>query len=416
MHWLVASLLIALAYLIGSIPFGFLVARWRGINILELGSKNIGATNVGRVLGPRFGMFVFVLDFAKGAGPVALAALLRPHFDDELWSRGFVEVAAGLAAFLGHMFPIYLRFHGGKGVATGAGAVAVLLPIPMVAGFFVWFVVVCASRYVSLASILAVVVLAAVQLGQAAWSDPRTWFCLGGGALVIIRHRANIGRLVAGTESQLRETFLMHQLSKSLHVLALGLWFGASVFFTVVALSLFGSFETLAQQDERKTWFDRPEMYQKKAGDLIDVPKEQGTRAAGYAVGPMFLWYFALQGVCGFIALATALPWPKFAQDSWMHKWRVNLLLIALVTVLIGWPLEQHISALREPRNQTMEAYLQDRADATKAKEMQEARAEFIHWHQGSLLLNFATIVSVTAAMALAGNLPNRSATVAPPS
>jgi hypothetical protein len=193
-------------------------------------------------------------------------------------------------------------------------------------------------------------------------------------------------------------------------VLALGLWFGATVFFTfVVALSLFNTFESLAQEDKRERWFERPEMYEKKPNDVINVPKEQGTRAAGYAVGPIFLWYFALQGLCGFLALATALPWLKFAPESRVHQWRVNLLLAAVALVLVGWPIEQHVSALRVPRNQTMEAYLLDRTSKEKTDEMTDARAEFGRWHLASLLLNFATIACVAGATAMAGNLPNRN-------
>ena len=223
----------------------------RGVDIFAHGSGNIGATNVGRVLGRRFGVLVFVLDFAKGATPVALAILMKPHFAGEFWTDGYVEVAAGLTAFLGHLFPIYLKFHGGKGVATGAGAVFVLVPIPALAALGVWLVVVSASRYVSLASIAAVVVLCAAHLFQPAswsWHEPRTWFCLIAGGLTLARHSSNIVRLLQGTENQLKENVMMHQLRKSLHVLALGLWFGSSVFFSfVVANSLFDSFETLAQ-------------------------------------------------------------------------------------------------------------------------------------------------------------------------
>ena len=248
MHWLVAFLTILAAYLLGAIPFGFLVARMRGVNIFEHGSGNIGATNVGRVLGRRLGILVFALDFAKGAGPVALALALKPHFDDDLWKRGYVEVAAGLTAFLGHLFPIYLKFRGGKGVATGAGAVFVLLPIPALAGLFVWIVILCATRFVSLASIAAVLILCAAHLRQPSswdWTPPRTAFCIVAGGLVLVRHHANIIRLFHGTESQLKETIVMHQLSKSLHVLAMGMWFGMSIFFTfVVAFSLFDTFET----------------------------------------------------------------------------------------------------------------------------------------------------------------------------
>lgn len=197
----------------------------------------------------------------------------------------------------------------------------------------------------------------------------------------------------------------MHQLSKSLHALALGLWFGMSIFFTfVVAFSLFGTFETLAQQEKRETWWPVSPMYSEIGADL-NGPKEQGTRAAGYAVSPMFLWYFALQGLCGFIALATALPFLKHAQEARVHRWRVNLLLAAVALVLIGWPIERQVSDLRIPRNQTVEAYLQDRADETKLSAMKEARAAFGRWHGYSILLNLATILCVTAAMAMAGNL-----------
>src|SRR5260370_24810556 len=102
MPWLVATLTILAAYLIGAIPFGFLVARSCGVNIFEHGSGSIGATNVGRILGRKLGLFVFVLDFAKGAGPVALALALKSQFDDILWSLGYVEVAAVLAASVAH--------------------------------------------------------------------------------------------------------------------------------------------------------------------------------------------------------------------------------------------------------------------------------------------------------------------------
>ena len=413
MPWLLAILTILVAYLIGAIPFGYLVARWQGVNIFEHGSGNIGATNVGRILGRKFGLLVFVLDFAKGAGPVALAMLVKRQFDDEIWSRGYVEVTAAMAAFLGHLFPIYLKFHGGKGVATGAGAVFVLLPIPAFVGLCVWTILICSTRLMSLASIAAVLALVAAYLRQPSawdWTEPRTWFCVVAGGLVIVRHHANIVRLFQGTENQLRETIVMNQLSKSLHVLALGLWFGMTVFFTfVVALSLFNTFETLGQRDQTETWFPRPVMYA-EADENVNGPKEQGTRAAGYAVGPIFLWYFALQGACGFIALATALPLLKKGNESRVHTWRVRLLIVAVVLVLIGWPLEQHVSDLRIPRNLATEAYLHDRTNQANKTAMQEARAEFGRWHLASLIANFATILCVTAAMALAGNLESGTA------
>src|SRR5262249_4008423 len=120
MHLVVLVALTAVpAYLIGSVPFGYLVAKWRGIDIFRYGSGNIGATHVGRVLGKSYGLLVFLLDFLKGAIPVAAARALTPA-DIDLPSQT-LPVTAGIAAFLGHLLPIYLRFRGGKGVATGAG-------------------------------------------------------------------------------------------------------------------------------------------------------------------------------------------------------------------------------------------------------------------------------------------------------
>ncbi len=324
-----------------------------------------------------------------------------------------------MAAFVGHCFPVYLKFHGGKGIATGAGVVLVLLPVPMLIALGVWIVILCAARMVSLASIAAVVVLCAAYLRQPEawdWAEPRTWFCLIAGGLAIARHHENIVRLVKGTENQLKDNLAMHQLTKSLHVLALGLWFGMSIFFSfVVAFALFGGlpagtggFETLAQQKKRESWFPRPEMYTGDE-DGIDGAKEQGTRAAGYVIGPIFTWYFALQGMCGFIALATAMPWLKRAPGSRIHRWRVNLLMAAIALVLVGWWMERKVHELRIPRNQTMEIYLQDRTDEAKRQEMKEARAEFVNWHLGSVFLNLATILCVTGAMALVGNLDSES-------
>src|SRR5262249_47958915 len=180
-----SAVTIVVSYLVGAIPFGFLIARWRGVDIIHAGSGNIGATNVGRVLGRRFGILVFLLDFAKGALPVAAGMWIasRPEFEmSASWGAKALPVGAGLAAFLGHLFPVYLRFHGGKGVATGAGVVAVLLPGPALGAVLTWITVVCASRYVSLASLLAAVVLCVLRLlGPAPFAaDQRilTAFCL----------------------------------------------------------------------------------------------------------------------------------------------------------------------------------------------------------------------------------------------
>src|SRR5215207_9636298 len=113
------------SYFIGAVPFGYLVARLRGVDIFHAGSGNIGATNVGRVLGRKFGLLVFVLDFMKGAGPVLLTGLLPSEAHEVFGLPNALRVGSAVCAFLGHLFPIYLRFRGGKGVATGAGIVFV---------------------------------------------------------------------------------------------------------------------------------------------------------------------------------------------------------------------------------------------------------------------------------------------------
>jgi acyl-phosphate glycerol 3-phosphate acyltransferase len=204
---LLLALLVVLAYLVGSIPFGYLVARARGVDILRQGSGNIGATNVGRVLGRRWGILVFLLDFAKGALPVLLASWLPDPLVPSLPPHT-TSVLVGVAAFLGHLFPLYLGFRGGKGVATGAGVVVVLVPVAALLAVLAWAVVLAASRYMSAASLTGAVVLCIVRLLPffRPWDREEiviTVFCLVGALLVIVRHAANIRRLIQGTENRL---------------------------------------------------------------------------------------------------------------------------------------------------------------------------------------------------------------------
>jgi glycerol-3-phosphate acyltransferase PlsY len=409
---LILLLTIAAAYLVGGIPFGYLIARRRGVDIFQAGSGNIGATNVGRVLGRKFGILVFLLDFAKGALPVAVALQIKQSRADLAEGAPFpgaLEVGAGLAAFLGHLFPVYLKFRGGKGVATGAGVVAVLMPLPAVGAVVTWLATVSATRIVSLGSLAAAAALCVLHIPLTPVPLARenllvTLFCLVAAALIIVKHRANLGRLVKGTENRLQETPTMLRLSKTLHVLAVGLWFGSSVFFSlIVALSLFSTFETLGQSEQRPAWFPRTELFQRH-DDALNGPKEQGSRAAGYAIAPLFDWFFPLQGICGLLAVGTALGWPRSHPES-VHRLRGTILLVALVTVLIGWPLERKVSDLREPRNQATEAYLQSRSEAS-LQAMKAARGEFATWHLVSLALNFVTLGLVTWGMALAARLP----------
>jgi glycerol-3-phosphate acyltransferase PlsY len=405
------------SYLIGGIPFGYLIGRWRGIDIFQHGSGNIGATNVGRVLGRRIGILVFLLDFAKGAVPALAGLKMRDLFSPEAVGSLAVEglgVWAGLAALLGHLFSIYLRFKGGKGVATAAGVVVVLVPVAALGALITWLAVVCGTRYISLASLMAAVALCGFQLALPAYPFHGheliiTLFCFIAAGLVFLRHRANITRLLHGNENRLRESTTMLQLTKTIHVLALGLWFGSVAFFVfVVGVSLFNTFETVGASAERPAWLPPVAEFEKK-DTAIDGPREQGSRVAGAAVAPMFGWFFLIQGVCGLLATSTSLGWSRSHPEK-VHQRRVTLLLLALATVLIGWPLEQKVSALREPRNRAIDAYL--KSDATSAEaalvQMKAARGDFALWHLASLGLTFITLLLLTAAMALAARLPEK--------
>lgn len=219
-------LLVALllgAFLAGSVPFGLLIARARGIDLRAHGSGNIGATNVGRVLGPRWFVVVFLLDFLKGFGPVLLGGWL-------LGTLGRMDAAPGdsaswlgvaLAAVLGHVFCPWLKFKGGKGVATGAGVLVGVFPaltVPAIAGFLVFLAALRLSRYMSLASMIAassvpLFVAAWFHAAHAGWVPLRTespvevrhmlpFLAFAGAvaALVVWAHRGNIARLRAGTE------------------------------------------------------------------------------------------------------------------------------------------------------------------------------------------------------------------------
>jgi glycerol-3-phosphate acyltransferase PlsY len=177
-------------YLIGAIPFGYLAGRLRGVDLRKAGSGNTGGTNAVRVLGARYGVPVIALDIAKGAVAVVVG--------DSLGGTNGAVVAA-TAAVIGHAFPVFLGFRGGKAVATGAGAMMALVPWIGVTVFFTWIALVVITRYVSVASIAAALCYWALCVisGQP-WAV--TAFTVFGAGLVIWRHRANIVRLRNGTE------------------------------------------------------------------------------------------------------------------------------------------------------------------------------------------------------------------------
>jgi glycerol-3-phosphate acyltransferase PlsY len=198
-------LIVIISYLLGSIPSGYLVAKSQGIDIRQHGSKNIGATNVLRVMGKKWGYFVFFCDVLKGYVSVKLGFLLAGSFGANVTLAG---VVAALCCILGHNYPVWLAFKGGKGIATSAGVVIALFPplIVLLMGI-VWLLVFLLSRYVSLASISAAAALpiAVALLGPYVGINDY-WlvlcFSVVAAALAVWRHRTNLTRLLNGTESR----------------------------------------------------------------------------------------------------------------------------------------------------------------------------------------------------------------------
>ncbi len=215
------------AYLVGSIPFGVIIGRAKGIDIRQHGSRNVGATNVSRVLGRQLGILCFALDFLKGAGPVVAAGMLQRVFGREPAELAVTDtwwwLGTGAATVFAHMHSPWLGFRGGKGVATGFGAMVAmydLLTVPALAAMVVWYATVRVSRYVSLASILAALSLPLFYMlwlipsdvGNRAVADiaaelyhasPPLIMTALLAMLVIYKHRLNIARLRRGEEPKI---------------------------------------------------------------------------------------------------------------------------------------------------------------------------------------------------------------------
>jgi glycerol-3-phosphate acyltransferase PlsY len=199
--------LVAFAYFCGALPFGYWAGRLHGIDIRQHGSKNIGATNVLRVLGKKVGIPVFLLDALKGAVPTMLAEWwMTNRAGADSGTATLVAVLCAAAAVLGHTFTFWLGFKGGKGVATTAGSLLGLAPLALVIGLIAWLITFYFSRYVALASIVAAVVLpitmAALMTVRGTWNYVLLGFGIVMGVLVIVRHRSNIARMLAGTENR----------------------------------------------------------------------------------------------------------------------------------------------------------------------------------------------------------------------
>ena len=199
------------AYVVGSTPFGVLLARARGVDLRKVGSGNVGATNCGRALGRRWGILCFVLDVAKGLLPVLAAGwLVCPARGAPSAGQQACWLLTGCGAIAGHVFSFYLGFRGGKGVATALGVVLGIWPYFTFAGLIalgVWVAVTLTSRYVSLGSIVAAGVFlpafAALQWRHLARLWPMGAFAGLMVVLILVRHRGNIARLVAGTENKI---------------------------------------------------------------------------------------------------------------------------------------------------------------------------------------------------------------------
>ncbi len=191
--WLLAG-----AYLVGATPFGFLAGKFKGIDIREHGSGNIGATNVLRTLGKPIGITVLVMDVLKGLIPVVVAQ----SFSD----NSLVHVATAIATILGHNYTFWLGFKGGKGIATTGGAVLPIMPFALVAAVIIWLITVKTTRYVSLASIAAAITIPVMIAVRGLIQGNLDFIILGLGLFVCLlaiwKHRSNIGRLRRGEELQ----------------------------------------------------------------------------------------------------------------------------------------------------------------------------------------------------------------------
>ncbi|MBI4025358.1 MAG: glycerol-3-phosphate 1-O-acyltransferase PlsY [Verrucomicrobia bacterium] len=192
------------AYFVGSIPWGYLFGLLKGLDIRQHGSGNIGATNVWRVLGRNWGIATFILDFFKAPAAVVAVAFLESHLSGprilSSWAEASVDLVPLVGAVLGHNYPCWLKFKGGKGIATSAGGLLWLMPKGFLVGLMIWIAVFAIWRYVSLASITG-----CVALPVAAWIFYRDHFlwigiCCFLSVMAVWRHRENIRRLIQGTE------------------------------------------------------------------------------------------------------------------------------------------------------------------------------------------------------------------------
>ncbi len=201
-------ILFVIVYLFGSIPWGFILGKLNGIDIREHGSCSTGATNVTRTVGKRWGITCFVLDFLKGCIPVICFKTFIPGlFNIPENFCGIVVIIVILITVVGHIYPIYLKFKGGKGIATGTGALVAITPLAIVCGLIVWVIIFKLSRYVSLASIIAALAVAVFTIifsaaGYYTMPISNQIFVIFLALFAIYKHSSNIKRLLSGTENR----------------------------------------------------------------------------------------------------------------------------------------------------------------------------------------------------------------------
>lgn len=394
------------SYLIGSIPFGLIVGRAKGVDLRKEGSGNIGATNVGRVLGAKWGLVVFLLDFLKGAVP-AWAGLTNPSEQ----TRDITGILYGLAAFTGHLFPLFLGFKGGKGVATGAGAVAVLMPIPFTLAIFTWLSLVAGWRMVSLGSLAATMILSLVQSGLYWKSGSEGSLALAGfailaTALVWIKHIGNLKRILAGTESKVKESCLWETMERLMVITPLALWLGGGLFFTfVIGPGVFSWFEALSLSPDRPYWLPLPGEFTQPAPAALPGPlaREQASRLAGVVVNKIFPLYYFGQVFLGFLVLLVLMGQAKRHPGCRCPGWILRLVASAWLLALMGWAMEIKVRQAYRARTVLVDELLREKPPTPGLEEkVRAARRAFGISHGISLLLNFGAIGLLSAGFGLA--------------
>ena len=202
-----------LSYLIGSIPFGYIISKWKGVDITKVGSGNIGMANVYRTLGPAYGIAVLILDALKGFSAALLSQKLTTWCAVIPIDPSLAAVIGGAFAIVGHNWSIFLNFRGGKGIATSAGVLAYISPYVLVIGFSAWFLITAVTGYSALGSItgaliaLTLGVLSLLRVGKVSHlffqQDYYAWFVIIASLIAIYRHKSNIKRLMEGRENKL---------------------------------------------------------------------------------------------------------------------------------------------------------------------------------------------------------------------